>query len=403
MRQEQRLRSAVGRRFRVRPDAIGVPRLSVEALQHFALTSGNPNPVYFDAHYARSSARGHLLPPPTWWTEVVDPHVGCQALYTRLATDAVTYDGASPPEPSGQDSGPPLFFLDGLRSFDGGIEFEYLDGPRFDESLRVSGEVTDVTPKRSARLGPFVVMRGNVDYAGNDGTVFVRSSASSLVYGVDGVPRKVDAPEVGLAPTRADDHVLTPVQAMANVTRRGGEARYWEDVVEGDRITCLFKGALDAAEIAVHSVARGRCPQADEQIESAWRMLKCGDVMEAAAFYREIAMNPEFDFGVERHLNAVEARSEGAPGAYDIGTKRAAWAAQAVTDWMGDAAEMVRFSLQIRGFVLVGDRVWCEGTVKRSWLDGARGMVELDVWVENQRQEKVATGTATVCLPRKTS
>lgn len=398
---EARLRSAINRRFVVRADALAGRRLTRESLLHFALSTGNLDPIHFDVEYATTSVRGRLVPPPTWYTEVMDPHVGCQALYTRLALDAINYVEEEPEPAEAGDSGPPAHFLDGLRSFDGGLGFEYEAVPPLGQQFTVAGHVTNVTAKRSERLGEFAVLEGSLDYAGPDG-VFVKGSASSLVYALT----NVRTPQVTAGPTRSASDVgevaaLAPIEAIGRQRRRGPEPRYWEEVRPGEAINELVKGRIDHAEIAVRSVSLGHSSRADELIRQSWELLAQGESLPAAQLYREIAANPEFGFGVARHLDVSEASSEGAPGAYDIGTQRAAWMAQAVTDWMGDAGTVTRFEIHIRGFVVVGDSVWCRGAVAAKEVRGDRHLVRLDLWVENQRGERVAVGFADVVLPTR--
>lgn len=397
-----RLRSAIGKHFVVKNEMVPDRTLTREGLMHFALSTGNLDPLYFDEDYAKASAQGQLVPPPTWYTEVMDPHVGCQALYTGLALAAVTYTDQAPIPAGDGDSGPPYYFLDGFRSFDGGIGFEYVEAPKLGEQFTLAGRVTDVIPKESKRLGPFAVLQGDLEYRSASDQLIVRGFASSLVYELDNVASDGQAAVEEREASATHECLVPPAEAIKGVQRRGAVPRYWEDVSEGESIGSLFKGTLDAAEIAVRSVKYGQNPRADAMIRQAWQLLDQGDGLSAVALYRGVASDPEFGFGVARHLDTSEATSEGAPGAYDIGTQRAAWAAQAVTDWMGDAGSMAAFSMKIRGFVVVGDSVWCKGKVAKKYVENDRHMVRLDIWVENQRAERVAIGAAEVSLPSRT-
>jgi acyl dehydratase len=57
----------------------------------------------------------------------------------------------------------------------------------------------------------------------------------------------------------------------------------------------------------------------------------------------------------------------------------------------------VRFTALVR----LGDVVTCKGrVVATSEKNGAR-LVELEVWAENQRGEKVVTGRATAAIPSR--
>lgn len=401
MRKLDRLRSAIGKRFVVKDGVIAGKGLTQESLLHFALSTGNLDPLYYDAEYAAQSARGRLLPPPTWYTEILDPHVGAQALYTDVARSSVVYLDEAPIPAADGDSGPPYFFLDNLRSFNGALGFRQVGEPRLGDTFSLAGEVGEVVPKTSQRFGSFAIVRGDLDYVNADGTPIVEGYGSSIVYDLGAVSTGTSQVVTAEAETSSGQQVVSPIDAIRQVRRRGELPRHWEDVRPGDQLDSLFKGTLDAAEIAVYSVRHGQNPLADGEIEKAWRLLAEGDGVAAAALYREIAADPRFGFGVARHLNKTDAADEGAPGAYDIGSQRAAWAAQVVTDWMGNAGAVVAFSLEIRGFLVIGDSAWCKGTVASKSIDGERHLVQLDIWVENQRGERVSKGTAEVSLPTR--
>jgi hypothetical protein len=107
------------------------------------------------------------------------------------------------------------------------------------------------------------------------------------------------------------------------------------------------------------------------------------------------------DLKGNRHADPDVATADGAPGAFDVGEQRAGWACELVTDWMGDAAEIKKFALQYRMFHLVDDTAWCAGRVfDKSQKDG-ENLVDIELWVENHRGQKISTGSAQVALPSR--
>jgi acyl dehydratase len=94
--------------------------------------------------------------------------------------------------------------------------------------------------------------------------------------------------------------------------------------------------------------------------------------------------------------------------------------AQSVTDWLG-VGSVRKVGVRFASLVRLGDVITCRGTVvaKRPAKDGvatplvapagsrmsvvARGenMVDLEIWAENQKGEKVVTGKATAALPSR--
>lgn len=400
MRQLPRLTSAIGKQFRVRDEVISDKKMSRENLLHFALSTGNLDPLFFDPEYAEAAPHARFLPPLTWFTQLIDPNVGAQALYTGLVRPSVEYVGDEPDPAPPVDSGPPLHFLDGLRSFNAALSYRRVSPPRIGDTFTIDGEVSSVVEKKSRRFGSFAIVRSDITIHGSDGVPVATGYGSSIVYDFDSLVAENPLGDQGDGRVNSADPV-SPAEAIAQVERRGQVPLYEDDVELGDLIRPLYKGTLDEAEIAVYSVKWGANPAADVDIEKAWSLLERGDGVRAARLYREIAMNPEYGFGVQRHVNVSEAKSEGAPGAYDIGTQRAAWVAQAVTDWMGTSGVIVALEVEIRGFLVVGDDAWCKGVVTGKTSVEAGVLVTLDVWVENQRGVKVTTGRAEVILPRR--
>ncbi len=87
------------------------------------------------------------------------------------------------------------------------------------------------------------------------------------------------------------------------------------------------------------------------------------------------------------HLDEVFARSVGLPGVIAHGMLTMAFAAQLVTDWVGDRRRLAGFHGRFSGMVLPGDELRCTGTVAAKNPDARRLTVE--VRVENQKGEKV--------------
>ena len=74
--------------------------------------------------------------------------------------------------------------------------------------------------------------------------------------------------------------------------------------------------------------------------------------------------------------------------------------AQAVTDWAG-AGAVRKLGVRFAGLVRLKDTVTCRGRVLAKSSKDDVHTVELEVWAENQKGEKVVTGRATVALPAR--
>jgi len=100
------------------------------------------------------------------------------------------------------------------------------------------------------------------------------------------------------------------------------------------------------------------------------------------------------------HQDEAFARAAGMGGVFAHGMLSMGFVAQSVTDWLG-VASLQKLAVRFAGLVRLGDVVTCRGTVvaKRPAKNGEEpSLVELELWAENQKGEKVVTGRATAAL-----
>ncbi|MGI8608229.1 MAG: MaoC/PaaZ C-terminal domain-containing protein [Candidatus Dormibacteria bacterium] len=87
------------------------------------------------------------------------------------------------------------------------------------------------------------------------------------------------------------------------------------------------------------------------------------------------------------HQDAAVARSVGLPGVIAHGMLNYGLLSRAVTDWLGDPGRLRRLTVRFSNMVEPGDTVRCRGRVKQ--IEAATGRAILDVWMENQKGDKV--------------
>ena len=68
---------------------------------------------------------------------------------------------------------------------------------------------------------------------------------------------------------------------------------------------------------------------------------------------------------------------------------------------MGDDGWLKELDVQVRLPNIEGDVQWCRGKVIKKWFEAGEGLVECEVWAENQRGEVTAPGRAIVVLPSR--
>ncbi|MER3399100.1 MAG: acyl dehydratase [Chloroflexota bacterium] len=170
---------------------------------------------------------------------------------------------------------------------------------------------------------------------------------------------------------------------------RGGQPRYWEDVAEGEELPPVIRGPLSLMDTIGFLVGCGRGETHGLLLARVGR--------HPEHYYRRPEGGVEYT-GMGHHREEV-ARQVGVPGTYDYGPQRVSWLCSLVTNWMGDTGVLKRLRVELRGFNLVGDTTWCRGRVSRKYVKDGYALVDIDIWAENQRGERTATGLATVILP----
>jgi acyl dehydratase len=101
------------------------------------------------------------------------------------------------------------------------------------------------------------------------------------------------------------------------------------------------------------------------------------------------------------HQDEEFARAAGMGGVFAHGMLSMGFVAQALTDWAG-AGSVRKLGVRFQALVRLKDTVTCRGRVIAKSSKDDVHLVELDVWAENQRGEKVVSGKATVALPSRT-
>jgi acyl dehydratase len=137
---------------------------------------------------------------------------------------------------------------------------------------------------------------------------------------------------------------------------------YFDDVKVGDEIPPLVKGPIRQIQLTRYAGASGD--------------------------FNPIHQDDEF------------AREAGMGGVFAHGMLSMGLVGQVVTDWAG-AGAVRKLYVRFAALVRLKDIVTCRGrVVAKSSIAGAH-LVDLEVWAENQRAEKVVTGRATVALPTR--
>ena len=111
-----------------------------------------------------------------------------------------------------------------------------------------------------------------------------------------------------------------------------------------------------------------------------------------------------WDF-IRVHYDADHVRELGFPAPFVDGQMLGAFLAQHVQDWAGPGAFLRKLAFRNRVMVYPGDSLVCRGVVTGLYLEGeAGGLTECDLWIENQRGERVVEpASAQVQLPLRSN
>lgn len=103
----------------------------------------------------------------------------------------------------------------------------------------------------------------------------------------------------------------------------------------------------------------------------------------------------------EIHYDVEYARSIGLPGLVVHGALKNAFLGQLLHDWVAPGGRIVRYGCSYRGMDYPNEDLRCRGKVKDVSLGEGENLVEVDIWLENQRGEVTTPGSATVALPSR--
>lgn len=102
------------------------------------------------------------------------------------------------------------------------------------------------------------------------------------------------------------------------------------------------------------------------------------------------------------HYDEKYAQTERLPTILVHGPLQGAQLSAFVTDWMGAGGFLKKFAYSNRGMAFPGEPLTLKGRVVRKHRLEDRPAVDLDVWEENAKGERLVPGSATVLLPTRT-
>ena len=104
----------------------------------------------------------------------------------------------------------------------------------------------------------------------------------------------------------------------------------------------------------------------------------------------------------EVHYDKDFATERGLPGIIVHGALKSGFIGQMLSDWAGAEGSIKKLEIQYRGMDIVGELIYCKGTVISKEIINGEGLVECEIWTENSAAEKTTVGSAQIHLPLRT-
>jgi acyl dehydratase len=354
-------RSLIGKYLR--PDGPFLQKMNEDTMRNFANGIGDRNPLFRDIEYGRYSRYGSLVGHPI-----------IPISYGYIGRGRVGFPG--------------------VHAFFAGNDWEFFRTWRPGDQVLCVERIVDIVEKSSQLSGKLILQY-------TEGTFF--NQRDELVARCLGWctrhERKASRESGKNAPKEpyryeVDEMAKIDEQVMNEPNHvRGGEVRYWQDVVVGEELTPIVRGPLSLMDIGGFSVGVGRG-------------LTHGLILDAANrhpghYFRSKEAGGAIEYTGVGHRRDTSAHLMGVSSGYDVGPARVGWMATLVTNWVGDHGYLKRLRAEVRDFNLIGDTTFCKGKVTKKYVENGVPLVDLEIWGENQYGKITTPGLATVMLPSR--
>jgi acyl dehydratase len=332
---------------------------SQDSILHYCDAIGDNNPLWIDEEYAKKSRFGAITAPPTFFYKL-----------SHGTQPAAAAGGAVQ--------------VENISQMYSGAEFEYFRPVYAGDTFSLKARILPHQKKETRTRGAIIFTTGEISLFNQRGDLVAISRQSVAMVPVTRSSRETppirthdpDTPEWAERRARSPE-TLNPDTLAFSRRRRGAEPRYWEDVEVGQEMEPLEKGILTATEI------------------TRWIILvpltRCRLVAKPAGGPPVV--------GMERA--EVSQLHHGVADPEDFGPQRVGWLGQMVTDWMGDAAILKKFSCRISGPNMLGDINRIKGKVLKKYIHNNEYLVDCELFCENQGGIITAPGRAAVALPHR--
>ncbi|MDX1382120.1 MAG: MaoC family dehydratase N-terminal domain-containing protein [Thermoanaerobaculia bacterium] len=333
-------------------------------IRHYAHGIGDDNPLWCDPAYARGTRYGDVIAPPSFLfacSRIVSGYVGG---------------------------------LPGIHAMWAGADWTWHRVVARNEPIATESRLADVIERETRFSGRSVQQIYHVDFFGADGGLLAEADSWCFRTERDTARERgtkyaglTDRPE----PRYGESELAEIYRLYENEEVRGATPRTFEEVSVGDRLPTMVKGPMTVTGFIAFAQGWGGLYIRSNKL--AWQQI-----------HRHPGLGIPNRFGIpdcpERvHWEDELATAVGTPGAYDYGPERCSWMTHQLTNWMGDDGFLVRSRTEIRRHNPVGDTLFIDGEITRTFVDGGDPCVEIRQEARNQDGELSVRGSAVVRLP----
>lgn len=342
-----------------------------DVIRHYAWGIGDDNPLFSDPAYAGRTKWGTIIAPPTFFFGL---------------WDAVVAPG-----------------LPDVQWYYSGIDAEFYHPIKRNDTITASAEYVAAEPLSGKTVSNMIVQTGDVRYTDQDGRLMTkvlshcfRVARSSAKGGLSYAPREKHV--------FSDDELAQIAAAQVNEYVRGAEVLYWDDVEVGSVLPGTVRGPINQLDMTTYYCgAVGTSGYKSTKLRWKYKHWANTSPDKLPNNYDKSYYGAKVLPSIGHQDAKVATVDLGMPGPYDNGPQRCGMLTTVATNWIGDNGFVRQLSARLKMPVIFGDCNYFKGKVAGKRVVDGTGLVDLELWGENQFGQLTIKGSAVVEVPRRQS
>ncbi|MBV7486243.1 MaoC family dehydratase N-terminal domain-containing protein [Bordetella sp. BOR01] len=335
-------------------------------IRHYAHGIGDDNPLWCDPDYAARTRHGGIVALPSF----------------LFATNRII---------SGYVGG-----LPGVHAMWSGSDWTWHKSVQRNDEIRTEAYLKDLVEHETRFAGRAIQQIYHVDFYNQQGDKV--AEADSWCFRTERDHAREQGTKYSEVRAReprryTPEEIREACRLYRDEPVRGAQARYWEDVAEGEALPVMFKGPMTVTGFIAYAQGWGGLYIRANKL--AWKLI---DAHPGVGITNRFGIP---DVPERVHWEEDFAHEVGAPGAYDYGPERASWLTHHLTNWMGDDGFLRQAQCKIRRHNPEGDMLFIKGKVVGKYVEEGRHLVRIEQEARNQHDELSVVGSGVVELPSR--